>query len=69
MQGLMPFKALCLEYIHSMAFIHFKCLVQVKMIHPTDLVENQTVKAQRHLLMNPKASSDESEMRLSGIFR
>jgi hypothetical protein len=22
------------------------------MIHPTDLVENQTVKAQRHLLMN-----------------
>jgi hypothetical protein len=35
-------------------FIHhdFKCLVQVKMIHLNDLVENQTVKAQRHLPMN-----------------
>jgi hypothetical protein len=30
------------------------------MIHPTDLVENQTVKAQLHLPMNPP--SDESEL-------
>jgi hypothetical protein len=40
-------------------FIHFKCLVQVKMIHPTDLVENQTVKAQRHLPMNPSCRTRE----------
>ncbi len=57
LQGFVLLKP-CALNIFWLAFIYSKCLVQAKVVHPNDLAEIQTVKAQ----CGPVASSHKSEL-------